>query len=57
MSYLIWAILVVATVVPLLKLLPHFGINKNWAFACVISPVAVILLWAMAMKLQDMERK
>ncbi len=36
MEYLIWIILVVATVIPMIKLLPHFGINKNWAFACVI---------------------
>ena len=57
MEFLIWAVLVVATVVPLLKLLPHFGINKNWAFACIISPVAIVLLWVMAMKLQELEKR
>ncbi len=56
-EFLIWIILVVATVIPMIKLLPHFGINKNWAFACVISPVVIVLLWMMAMKLQEMERR
>ncbi|MBT8166860.1 hypothetical protein [Falsiruegeria litorea] len=28
MGFIIWMIIAVATVIPLLKLLPHFGINK-----------------------------
>ncbi len=57
MEFLIWAAFVVLTVIPMLKLLPHFGINKNWAFACVISPAVLILLWVMAMRLQELEKR
>ncbi|MCE8507520.1 hypothetical protein KBY24_11980 [Ruegeria pomeroyi] len=57
MEFLIWIALAAATIIPMIKLLPHFGINRNWAFACVISPVVIVLLWIMAMKLQEMERR
>ncbi|MGB7240480.1 MAG: hypothetical protein WBC93_00150 [Sulfitobacter sp.] len=57
MSTLVWVIVSVLTVIPLLKLLPHFGINKNWAFAAIIPFGALVLIWWMATKLQEMERR
>ncbi|SDY07664.1 hypothetical protein [Citreimonas salinaria] len=56
MGFLIWIAVTVATIIPLMKLLPHFGVHKYWAFAAVIPIVPLILLWVMALKLQDMER-
>ena len=57
MELVIWAVLVVLTIIPMMKLLPHFGINKNWAFACVFSPAALVLLWMMAIRLQELEKR
>ncbi|MEX0281649.1 MAG: hypothetical protein AB3N13_10750 [Arenibacterium sp.] len=57
MEYVIWIVLVVATVIPMMKLLPHFGIHQYWAFVCIISPAVVVLLWMMAMKLQELEKR
>ena len=57
MGTIIWIIFVIATVIPMLKLLPHFGINKYWAAACVIPLGVLVLLWVMAMKLQELERR
>ncbi|MFC3615733.1 hypothetical protein ACFORG_18415 [Lutimaribacter marinistellae] len=57
MEGLIWIVLTVATIIPMVKLLPHFGLNKYWAIACLIPIGTVILLWIMAMKLQEMERR
>ena len=57
MEGILWLVISALTIIPMLKLLPHFGINKNWAFACIISPVVIVLLWMMAMKLQEMERR
>ncbi len=57
MEFLIWIAVTVATVIPLLKLLPHFGVNKNWAFAAVFPLAVLVLLWVMAMKLQEMEKR
>ncbi|MEY8841889.1 hypothetical protein AB9K41_22905 [Cribrihabitans sp. XS_ASV171] len=57
MEFLIWIVFIVATVIPMVKLLPHFGLNKYWAIACVIPIGTLILLWIMAMKLQEMERR
>ncbi|WP_165978923.1 hypothetical protein [Antarcticimicrobium luteum] len=55
MEFLFWAIFAI-TAIPMLKLLPHFGIHKYWALACVI-PIAVpILAWVMAVKLQELEK-
>ena len=56
-AFVIWLITTAATIVPLLKLLPHFGVNKNWAFAAVIPFAPLVLLWVMAMKLQELERR
>ncbi len=57
MEFLIWIAFTIATIIPMLKLLPHFGIEKFWAFVCVIPIGTLILLWIMAMKLQEMERR
>jgi hypothetical protein len=57
MEFVIWLAVTAATVIPLLKLLPHFGVNKNWAFAAIIPLGALVLLWVMAAKLQELERR
>ncbi|MCC1492299.1 hypothetical protein [Cognatishimia sp. F0-27] len=57
MEFLVWLVVSALTVIPLLKLLPHFGVNKNWAFAALIPIAPLVLLWVMAMKLQEMERR
>ena len=50
-------VVAVLTVIPMLKLLPHFGINKWWALACIIPLGVLVLLWVMAMKLQELEKR
>ncbi|MEM6340714.1 MAG: hypothetical protein AAF729_06170 [Pseudomonadota bacterium] len=57
MQGLIWLALVIATIIPMVKILPHFGINKMWAALCVIPLGLVILLWMIALRLQDMEKR
>lgn len=57
MEFLIWIAFTVLTIIPMLKLLPHFGIEKYWAAACVIPLGVLVLLWVMAMKLQELERR
>jgi hypothetical protein len=57
MSMLLWLLLAVLTIVPMLKLLPHFGINKLWALAGIFPIGTVALIWWMALKLQDLERR
>ncbi len=57
MEFLIWIAVTVATIIPMLKLLPHFGIEKFWAAACIIPIGTLVLIWVMAMKLQEMERR
>ena len=55
---LIYLLIVAATVIPMFKLLPHFGINQYWAFICIVPPIGVIvLLWFMAIRLQDLEKR
>ncbi|WP_163025778.1 hypothetical protein [Chachezhania antarctica] len=56
MGFLIWLLLASATV-PMLKLLPHFGINKYWAFACLIPIGTAALIWWMGVKLQELEKR
>ena len=56
MGFVFWLICA-ATAIPMLKLLPFFGLNKYWAFTCVL-PIAVpILAWVLAMKLQEVEKR
>ncbi|SDE46639.1 hypothetical protein [Ruegeria marina] len=57
MEFVIWLVWTVATIVPMLKLLPHFGIDKYWALVCVVPVGALGLLWWMAVKLQELERR
>ena len=57
MEFLIWVIFVVATVIPMVKLLPHFGYKPIWAAICLIPLGVIVLLWMMAMKLQELERR
>ncbi len=57
MGFLVWLAVAIATIIPLMKLLPHFGVHRYWAFSAVIPIATLILLWVMAMKLQDMERR
>jgi len=57
MEFLIWLVVAALTVIPMLKLLPHFGIEKYWAFAGVIPLGALVLLWVMAAKLQELESR
>lgn len=51
-----WLIMSALTAIPMLKLLPHFGINKYWAAACLVPLGPVALLWWMGLKLQELEK-
>ena len=55
MGGLFW-LLSALTAIPMVKLLPHFGINKYWAVACLVPIGPIILLWWMGLKLQELER-
>jgi len=57
MEFLWWLIITALSIIPMLKLLPHFGIAKQWAAACIIPFGALALLWWMAMKLQELEKR
>lgn len=57
MGFLWWIIVSAITIIPLRTLLPHFGIDKNWAFAAVIPFALLIMLWLMAAKLNEMEKR
>lgn len=57
MEFVVWLAITAATVIPMLKLLPHFGVNKNWAYGAIIPFGALVLLWVMAMKLQELEKR
>ena len=57
MGILWWLLIAAATVVPMFKLLPHFGIKNYWAFLGVIPLGALVLLWWMTMKLMEMEQR
>ncbi|MCE8545596.1 hypothetical protein KBY25_07125 [Ruegeria pomeroyi] len=57
MEFLFWLVWTVATIVPMFKLLPHFGVDKYWALVCVVPIGAIGLLWWMAVKLQELERR
>ena len=57
MELVIWLAVTILTILPLRKLLPHFGVDANWAFAAVIPIAPLVLLWVMASKLQEMEQR
>ncbi|MDA9135969.1 MAG: hypothetical protein P8Q93_03505 [Ascidiaceihabitans sp.] len=52
-----WLIIGVATIIPMLKLLPFFGINKYWAAICILPIGTVGLIWWMSIKLQELEKR
>jgi hypothetical protein len=56
MSGFWWLVLSALTAIPMLKLLPHFGINKYWAAACLVPFGTIALLWWMGLKLQELEK-
>ncbi|MEM9576067.1 MAG: hypothetical protein AAF999_03530 [Pseudomonadota bacterium] len=58
MEGLVGLAVIVLLIIPMLKLLPHFGINKYWALVCVFPVVGVlVLVWWMSIKLQELERR
>ncbi|SFQ94712.1 hypothetical protein [Poseidonocella sedimentorum] len=57
MSGLWWLIVLALTIIPMFRLLPHFGIHKYWALACIIPVGTLALIWWMAIKLQEMEQR
>lgn len=57
MEFLWWIIVTAVSIIPMLKLLPHFGIDKIWAAVCIVPFGALALLWWMAMKLQELEKR
>ena len=57
MEGLIWIGIMALTIIPLLKLLPHFGINKYWALVAIIPLGLLGLIWWMSLKLQELERR
>ena len=52
-----WFILSALTIIPMVKILPFFGINKYWSVACVIPFGTIALLWWVGLKLSELERK
>jgi membrane protein implicated in regulation of membrane protease activity len=56
-EFLVWLALTAATIIPMMKLLPHFGLDAKWAFVCVFPLATLVLLWIMATKLQSMEKR
>jgi hypothetical protein len=57
MEILFFLVVSALTIIPFTKLLPHFGVKPYWAFAALIPIGVLILLWIMATKLQEMERR
>lgn len=54
---LIWVAIAAATIIPMFKLLPHFGMHQYWALFCILPVGTIVLLWIMAMKLQELEKR
>ncbi|WP_189799405.1 hypothetical protein [Tateyamaria sp. syn59] len=57
MDMLWWLLIAAASIIPMFKLLPHFGINQYWAAFCILPVGTIVLLWVMAMKLQELEKR
>ena len=57
MEILWYLVIALACIIPLFKLLPHFGISQYWALFCILPVGVIILLWVMALKLQEMESR
>ncbi len=56
MDMVFWLIVSALTIIPMLKLLPFFGINKWWALVCIVPIGTIGLLWWMGIKLQELEK-
>ena len=52
-----WLVIGVITIVPMLKMLPFFGINKYWAAAAILPIGTIGLLWWMSINLQELEKR
>ena len=57
MGIIWWLIISVATIIPMLKLLPFFGINTYWAAICILPIGTVGLIWWMSIKFQELEKR
>ena len=57
MGIIWWLIISVATIIPMLKLLPFFGINTYWAAICILPIGTVGLICWMSIKLQELEKR
>ena len=57
MSGIWWLVIGFITIVPMLKLLPFFGINKYWAAAAILPIGTIGLLRWMSIKLQELEKR
>jgi len=53
MSMLWFLVLSALTIVPLFKLLPHYGINPWFALCAVALTRLIVLLWIMAAPVED----
>ena len=52
-----WWIVGALCIIPMLKLLPFFGINKYWALLAIVPVGTIVLLWWMGLKLQELEKR
>ncbi|NRB01124.1 MAG: hypothetical protein HRU32_15160 [Rhodobacteraceae bacterium] len=48
-----YAIIYIAAIIPMFKLLPHFGFNALWGVLAIIPVGLVVLLWIMAMRVDQ----
>ena len=55
MEAVIFLLLAAATMVPLVKLLPAYGINPYWALVIVIPLGLIVLLWVMAARMDRLK--
>jgi Na+-translocating ferredoxin:NAD+ oxidoreductase RnfE subunit len=56
MEVLIFLLLAAATIVPLFKLLPAYGINPYWSLVIFIPIGLIVLLWVMAARVDRLKR-
>ena len=57
MEVFVWLLVSALIIIPMLKFLPFFGINKWWALASIVPIGTIALLWWMGIKLQELERR
>lgn len=51
MELILFVALALATAVPLMKLLPRYGIHPFWAAVVIIPLGLIVLLWVMAARM------